>query len=388
MGIKQWIITCVLIFGLATDISAQGRVFYEPGDGSSQATTDCRVTTTSRDGVAHRNGSALECGWDGTLDWTNPLKTRELELTVPVKAELLADAWFRVDANVDARAGSKLMRLSFGGGKADVIVACQFEQAEPTLFMSVNGQYSFWGNTAASRCRTGWNRIKVYVSTSLIRLWLNGALLREWTGVFVIDGMVGFMSNWSSNDGWTHDALNHVYWDEQQIFSDAGTGGSGSMRDGTMTQGGVIPSPTNCVPGTPRLLQEIKDPQCVNGARTVLQEWTRDGDIPATNGGSACSPIPYTITTSEPCVVEPPPTFTVITAVKTCRVTVQDAPPDQLGGWGVQFRWDTNNFGSRDTSSPFERARDFPAGSYQLGAIWTKTGQTPVYRPTVLYECK
>lgn len=237
--------------------SAQGRVFYEPGDGSSKAVTDCVPTTTSRDGVAHRGGSALECGWDGTRGWQDSAKTRELELSaVPMTAELFADAWFRVDADVDRVAGSKLMRFSFGA--ADVIIACQFEQQpDATLFMSVGGQPSFWGGTAASRCREGWQRLRVYMSRTLIRLWLGDVLLREWAGAFNVNGMVAFVSNWSDNAGWSHDAANHVYWQGVQVFSDTGTGGVGSMREGTMTQGGAVTPPvssityTCAVTGTP-----------------------------------------------------------------------------------------------------------------------------------------
>lgn len=156
--------------------------------------------------------------------------------------------------------------------------------------------------------------------------------------------------------------------------------------DGLVDEGCAPPPATNCIPGTPRLLGETKG-QCVGGSHNVIQQWTRDGDIAETNGGQACSPLPYTLALNELC---DPPTanLTIFTAVKTCRVTIQSQPPDQLGGWGVQFRWDQSNFGSRDSSAPFERARDFAAGTYQLGAIWTKTGQTPVYMPTHTYECK
>lgn len=247
----------ILLLLMPALASAQGRVFFEPGDGSSKAVTDCTPTTTSWDGVPHRSGSALECGWDGTLGWQDSAKTRELELSaVPMTAELFADAWFRVDANVDRVAGSKLMRFSFGA--ADVIIACQFEQQpDATLFMSVGGQPSFWGGTAASQCRQGWQRLRVYMSRTLIRLWLGDVLLREWTGSFAVNGMVAFMSNWSDNAGWSHDAANHVYWQGVQVFSDAGTGGVGSMREGAMTQGGAVTPPvssatyTCAVTGTP-----------------------------------------------------------------------------------------------------------------------------------------
>lgn len=346
----------MLVLGLASGASAQGRVFYEPGDRSSGATTECPAVLTSRDGVAHRfPGAALECGWDGTLDWQNPAKTLELELaSLPMRAERLVRGWFRVDANVDAGPGSKLMRLGYGSSN-EIIISCQFENVTPTIWVGVNGQPSFWGNGSPA-CRQGWQQLEIYQSPTLIRVWQNDVLLREWTGAFNVSSMVTWMSQWSNNDGWGHDAMNKVYWQRLEAFTDAGTGGVGSMREGTMTQGGTPPPPPPV---------EI----CGDGIDNDA-----DGQV------------------DEGCVIVPPPppavNLTIITAVKTCRVTIQSQPPDTTGGWGVQFRWDLNNFGSKDTSAPFERARDFAAGTYQLGAIWTKTGQTPVFVPSQPYECK
>jgi hypothetical protein len=385
-NLRKFMLAMLLVL-LPVWASAQGRVFFEPGDRSSGAATECPPVLTSRDGVAHQFlGAALECGWNGTLDWTNSAKTLELELaSMPMTSERLIRGWFRMDANVDATVGSKLMRLGYGS-PSEIIVVCQFENTPPTILVSVNAQPTYWGGGPS--CRAGWHQLEIYQSPTLIRVWQDDVLLREWTGAFNVGSMVTWMSQWSNNPGWEHDATNHVYWQRLEGYTDTGTGGVGSMRDGTMTQG-VTPLPTDCVPGTPQLLNSVQDPQCVDGSRRVTEQWTRVGDVPATNGGQACSPIPYSVVTSVPCVVVPPPAqITVITAVKTCRVTIQDVPPDDLGGWGVQFRWNVNNFGSKDSSAPFERERDFGAGSYQLGAIWTKTGETPVYRPTVPYTCQ
>ncbi len=237
VGLFLLVLACPPVF-------AQGRVFYEPGDGSSKATTDCPPTTTARDGVPHRSGMALECNWDGTKPWYDSDKTRELELdSVPMKSERLVSAWFRVDADVDATVGSKMMRLGFGSAN-DLFLACQFEQgAGATMLVGFTNQPTYWGGVAAAQCRNGWTRLRVYTSPSLVRLWLNDALVREWTGAFSISSMTAFMSNWSDNPGWSHDANNHLYWQAIEIFTDAGTGGTGSMRDGTMTQGGTTPPP-------------------------------------------------------------------------------------------------------------------------------------------------
>lgn len=49
------------------------------------------------------------------------------------------------------------------------------------------------------------------------------------------------VSNWSSNPGWEHDATNNVYFDDVEIFSDRGSGATGSMASGTIS-GGVAPT--------------------------------------------------------------------------------------------------------------------------------------------------
>jgi hypothetical protein len=59
---------------------------------------------------------------------------------------------------------------------------------------------------------------------------------------------VHIMSNWSSNPGWEHDANNHAYWDDFEIYTDTGTGASGTMADGTISttaQPAAPAAPTN-----------------------------------------------------------------------------------------------------------------------------------------------
>ncbi len=316
-----------LFVAVSVDASAQGRVFYEPGDGSSKATTDCPPTTTARDGVPHRSGMALECNWDGTKPWYDSDKTRELELdSVPMKSERLVSAWFRVDADVDATVGSKMMRLGFGSAN-DLFLACQFEQgAGATMLVGFTNQPTYWGGVAAAQCRNGWTRLRVYTSPSLVRLWLNEALVREWTGAFSISSMTAFMSNWSDNPGWSHDANNHLYWQAVEIFTDAGTGGVGSMRDGTMTQGGTTPPPPPPAPvdcaGTwgSWTRNADSDSACsATGTRTFTESRLFTVSRTPANGGAACPASPETRTVTENCA---PPVQSV---TYTCWVTSSPA---------------------------------------------------------------
>ncbi len=52
------------------------------------------------------------------------------------------------------------------------------------------------------------------------------------------------MSNWSNMPGWEHGANNHIYWDDIEMYTDTGVGGTGQMSDASI-QGG---SPGYCAP--------------------------------------------------------------------------------------------------------------------------------------------
>ena len=90
-------------------------------------------------------------------------------------------------------------------------------------------------------------------SQQLLKVWQDGSLKQSLSNLVTISPGAKWyplylMSNWSNNPGWSHDANNHVYWDNVEIFSDRGSGASGSMADGTISAAttGVAPeAPSN-----------------------------------------------------------------------------------------------------------------------------------------------
>lgn len=92
-----------------------------------------------------------------------------------------------------------------------------------------------------------------------------------------------------------------------------------------------------------------------------------------------CPPIPT-----------PPPTpnFTFTSSVVQCRVIIVSNPPDNTGGWTVQFKWNTNSFGASDSSAPYTRTRIFNAGTYTLGGSWSKPGNTTLAMTTQTFTCQ
>lgn len=91
--------------------------------------------------------------------------------------------------------------------------------------------------------------------------------------------------------------------------------------------GGVVqppPSPTNCIPGVESMVSDDSaTATCVNGTKTITEQWTRTGDIPATNGGAACTPVQTPRQRVESCVVTPPPPTT---EDLPCTITGQSTP--------------------------------------------------------------
>ena len=161
----------------------------------------------------------------------------------------------RPDSDVDQKQGSKLFR----GPGAISFSAIQFEQgADPsflsTIFKSNNQQIGTTNWGCGSGFRNGqWHQFEIYLlkstagsSNGLARIWTDDQFCWEAINQNTDDPQGAeywdefhMMSNWSISEvGWDHDAANHIYWDEFEIYSDTGTGGTGSLSTGTVTQGG------------------------------------------------------------------------------------------------------------------------------------------------------
>jgi hypothetical protein len=246
-----------LVLGLAVSLpagaSASSRIFFDNFDSGAPtgwSTTKCAAVTRATDGGAPRAGThMMQCGWNGTLDWTNPDKLHDVALdSWSYQNEFLVRLWFRYDQNVDHAPGSKQMRIGFGAAD-EVFFACQMEQGTgATLLVAPNNLPTFWGSSAGKCGDNKWHKLEVYVkdnttgSDGVLRVWVDGNMIREWRNP---SGTIGgkriglnLPSNWSNNPGWAHDALNHVYFDDVEIYSDMGTGATGSMADASITVGG------------------------------------------------------------------------------------------------------------------------------------------------------
>jgi hypothetical protein len=254
------------------DVSyAAGRVFYdgfEDGTASKWANDSdrnrCPVVSLAIDRVVGpRSGSRmLQCNWNGTVVWSQPNVYEALVLpSWSYSSEILIRFWIRTDRDFGGLTGPKFMRIGSDSSGATYSFMGMHVGAGLTADFYTNTGSSigntYWG--AGSRAANGaWHKIEVYIkhnSTSgVMRLWEDGTLLWQAVNVNTVLNWRPFhiSSNWSGAAGCCdHDASNHIYWDEFEIYSDTGTGGVGNLSDATITTsggGGTIqlpPAPQN-----------------------------------------------------------------------------------------------------------------------------------------------
>jgi hypothetical protein len=227
-----------------------GRIFF---DGFEDGTTNawqrddfrnrCQVVTLAVDRVTGpRSGSRmLRCNWDGTLAWNDPARFETL--TIPTNNysdELFIRAWLRLDQNMSA--ATKLMRIYFDAGG---VYHDLFESTWPgggaglrnegaNTFGNFN---TYWGGASGDATkdnRAVWHKIEYYIrqSTGSIKVWHDGILVRNDSG-HNFQG-VKWSPLYLTSNAEPSDATNHIYLDDIEIFSDTGSGATGTMSDATI----------------------------------------------------------------------------------------------------------------------------------------------------------
>ncbi len=268
------VITVILLSPLALiDVShAAGRVFF---DNFEDGTTNkwiqdgfrakATVTKKAVDGLGPRSGQYFATiNFDGLAAWNAPTSYTTLRLdSWSYNKEFFIRMWWRLDNDFGRGMGApgdgaKLMRLnivppngSYGVFMLQSNGSHEQWNYDTTLFIN-----NWWGdNGTLLSQRAVWHKIEVYVyqdnTNGVIKRWQDGALTYSYTGKTNDSSSNRYYplylpSNWSDNPGWEHGANNHFYIDDIEIYSDAGTGATGSMSNATISSGGsgsVSPPP-------------------------------------------------------------------------------------------------------------------------------------------------
>ena len=259
MRIRFALALCLLL--LPDYAWAVGRVFYDDFENAVVNTSLwnatppwhlARTTQTAADGGPGPHAGA----WMGVTNWAS--SGPDAEYTSFNRSgwswtsEMFIRMWFRYDANVDLHVGSKAFRLSGDYPNASFYWGCQMERPpNQHLFWywekigATDGPISY-GDSWRGCGDQLWHKLEIYIKANttgqangILRIWEDGEIVEENTNVVsVTDGhywnKVDFASNWSN---YTKIGDNFVYWDDFEIYSDTGTGGSGLMSDASITQG-------------------------------------------------------------------------------------------------------------------------------------------------------
>ncbi len=265
----QFLLSLVIGFLVASDASAAGRVFYDGWESgntnlwSQDAPNEkCSAVTTAADGLAGtRSGSYMaRCNWesDGNSAGVGTQTAMVLNDMASYTNEVMYRFWIRRDASLNGGTGPKIARFGNSATFLDLQVDNNpIDGAITGAFSGYNTSSevwlgTYWGDISHAGDRA-WHKIEVYIyehaSNGIIRLWEDDVLQKEVTGYTLTQS--GFYSytpswttflmgsNWSASEGCcAHDAVNYLYWDDFEIYTDTGTGGAGSLSAGTMTQGG------------------------------------------------------------------------------------------------------------------------------------------------------
>ena len=222
----------------------------------------CQPVQRGVDGSTPHGGQyMLQCNWNGTVAWNAPnaFTTVTLPQTQwPYKNEFLLRLWIKYDQDVSHTFGGKVLRFFPADGLDGYYLIAQMQSpGGPPLsaweaFNGVAGP-SYWG-AGANLGDHAWHKLEIYVKAStaadgIARVWFDGVLRQEVTNtVTVAPGKswapLHLMSNWTNNPGWEHGVNNHIYWDDVEMYTDTGVGGTGQLSDASIHGGSPGSAPS------------------------------------------------------------------------------------------------------------------------------------------------
>ena len=247
-----------------------GRVFsddFESGNLSKWSTdgthSRCTLVQSALDGgTVHGGTHMMQCNWNGTVAWKDPNAYSTMVLPQSAwnySSEFFIRLWVRYDSDVNHTDGGKLLRLDPNDNLESFYIGAQMNSGGGPAFIFwelISGAPGpeFWGSGTPLGDQR-WHKVEIYMKASasadgILRVWIDGSLKQQATNIVTVAaghkwGPLYLMSNWSNNPGWEHGASNHVYWDDIEVYTDAGSGASGNMSDATISggSGGTQPAP-------------------------------------------------------------------------------------------------------------------------------------------------
>lgn len=265
---------CALfIFGYA---HAAGRVFHDDFEsyavgtlpttqwGQEGGRTTPSVVSSSTDGVQgpHGGSKMARFNWDGP---SSNYDSVFVSVSPLYSSAFFIRMWMRFDSNFDnasSGSGVHMMRFFQSSPYNDILWA---EPSTDSWITDVwlNGSH-IGTQYAAFPSPSSWHRFEEYVDSGagVIKTWIDGALQINASGVsFGGQRYDEFfpLSNWG---GEKPDSVNYLYIDDIEIFSDTGSGATGSMSDASIAQGGGSPPVVSGISCSPTSIQSPGTTDC------------------------------------------------------------------------------------------------------------------------------
>jgi hypothetical protein len=235
-------------------VSAASRVFFddfESGNTDKWQKDDyrnkCPVVLQSTDGVSGPFAGAYmaSCNWNGTVAWNDPASFETLTLpSLASSNELFYRIRVRIDKDVDKTAGSaaKILRIFVPTAAVnDMNDAVRLSSGLTNEGQAGGNQMTtYWGGAGGDTTASSatWHRIEYYFNktSGTVKVWHDGILVRNESGL-AFNGTWWMPLYLVSNFADPHDAVNHVYFDDVEVFTEVGSGAVGLMSDGSIRAG-------------------------------------------------------------------------------------------------------------------------------------------------------
>jgi len=253
MAVRLWVATTLVVLSslvMAGTAQAAGRVFYDGFESGNTNLWDqdesrirCRVVESAADQVAgpFAGSRMVSCNWNGTADWSSSNSYETLKLRFDeygsYNNELFVRVRLRADRNLDRTTGAsaKILRFTNDVWTSDILEVMSNVETGPGLLGGWTQTYWGWDPGDFSARSDSWHKVEYYFnrSTGKFREWHDGILVIDQNGSY--GGKMMESLYITSNFSNPHDATNNIYFDEFEVFTDKGSGASGSMSDASVS---------------------------------------------------------------------------------------------------------------------------------------------------------
>jgi hypothetical protein len=249
----------------------------------------------------HSGNICLSLNWNGTFEWNARDRYQSIQFeSFPYTGEVFTRFWVKIDADMDVPGDETGPKIFKWGTFTPNEIYIYPRMTDGEIVEAPNNNTGLAGGDPAIMStfsgssnstvfpRGTWHKIEHYMKTGnpgTITLWVDDKLCKTWTINTDVGGRwypLHLASNWSGGakpGGRDHDANNHMYFDDFELFTDS--------TQGTPTTGSMAAGNIEAVTATaPEIAVTVNGVSITNGA-TVNINATPTNDVNIQNLGNA-----------------------------------------------------------------------------------------------------